>query len=228
MALERAQQTWATCFHQQLPRVWENAMPFIPVLNSVKVVLEHTKRGQLVVNVYHVSKSSPIITADLAGIAAIFFDWFDTSIKELTVDTMTLDRIVVTDLSVENGEQYIEVISPPLAGTATGSDLPNNAAMVVKHLSLQTGRSYRGRTYVAGLGEDYVGGDLPLTTTVADYGVAYQDLWDLLDGAGYFHSIVSYVEDGEPRVNGLVSPVIAYDNDGVMDSQRRRLTGRGA
>ncbi len=66
-----------------------------------------------------------------------------------------------------------------------------------------------------------------LATPLSDYVSDYANLNGDIEDADFFHSIVSYVEDGEPRVTGLVTPVTAYESDGVMDSQRRRLTGRG-
>lgn len=213
---------------KQFVRIWENAMAFIPVLNTVRVAMEYTKRGQLVVNVFHVSKSSPIVTVDLSTIADIFLQQWLQNWAPLTVDTQALQRVVVTDISAENGEQFISVQAPGEPGELEESDLPNNCALVVKHLSINTGRSFRGRTYVCGLSEAQVGGDLVLTTPLGDWVSSFQELNDDLQDEGYFHSIVSYVSEGEPRVTGLVSAVVGYDSEGVMDSQRRRLTGRGA
>lgn len=207
-------------------------MPFIPFTRGIKVAMEYNLAGQLVVNVYHIQSEDAIITANLEAIAAIFLDFWDTEftapMKASFTSDIALERIVVTDVSVADGEQYVEEPGTPIPGTNSGDSVPNNVAWVCSMRSTFTGRSRRGRNYYAGLPETLVVNNIVDAGHVLDMLENIVRLADKLDAEGFPLGVASYYTLGAPRATALFTAFTSFGGDTVVDSQRRRLPGRGA
>lgn len=202
-------------------------MAFIPLPNGLKVELKFTLAGQLMVNVFHVTSTQAIISANLSAIAAAFYTAWDANMRPLQGVATGLQEIVVTDVSQDDGIQVVYTTGLPAAGTATGDLLPFNVAMVSSNKSLNTGRSRRGRTYWGGFTEPNFAGSTPVTAVLTGILAFNNDLVSELGGIGATWGVASYVSAGVPRVTALFTPFTAFTVDGVTDSQRRRLPGRG-
>lgn len=202
-------------------------MPFIPIPNTMKVSLEYTLNGQLVVNVYHVEWPEPIITANLTAIAAVFANWWSVNMRQNFVTSMVLDRIVATDMGEAEGVQISYVTGLPQGGNIAGAPMPNNVAVVTSLRSSFSGRSRRGRKYWAGLvntevTDNFIGSALA-AAIVADM----VSLESAIDAAGGNLVVASLFSEGAPRTTGVVTTVQTFTTDLRIDTQRRRLPGTG-
>lgn len=142
---------------------------------------------------------------------------------------VALEQIVVTDLTTDTGPQVTYITGLPLSATG-GDSLPMNVTVAVKHVTLDRGRSKRGRSFIVGPPATAVdSGDIIGTAYLAASDTAFNDL-----RAGQFpinnetFGIVSRCHDNAWRTVGVFTPVTHSSTDRVFDSQRRRLTGRGA
>ena len=205
-------------------------MAFIPLPLGLRVAMEYTLDGQLVVNVYHVKASSPISTIYMEAILEAFQQWWEEDMALNFTSSIGLERIVVKDVSVEDGSQVEEEFATPLFGTVGSvAAVPNNVAICIGLKTAQTGRSFRGRNYYAGLLEtDFAlsllsGGRV---ATLFDSALALPGR--LNDLAEAELAIASYVHNGAPRTTGVLTPVTSMTINSIADSQRRRLPGRGA
>lgn len=204
-------------------------MAFIPLPAGIRVSMEYTLDGQLVVNVYHVKASAPIGTIYLEAVLEAFKQWWTEDMVANFTSSIGLERIVVKDVSVEDGIAVEEQYPSPYYGTiGSAAAVPNNVAIVVGLKTAQTGRSFRGRNYYAGLLEsDFAISILSPTRVAALFASVLLLPGRLNDLAEAELAVASYYNNGAPRVTGVLSPVTTMTLNSIADSQRRRLPGRG-
>lgn len=202
-------------------------MAFIPLPGGMKAEVKFSLAGELMVNVYHFKSSVPIGSANLSAIAQLIYEAWVTNLQPLQGTAVSLQEIVVTDVSEEDGIQVTWVDSLPDDGTATGDLLPFNVAVVISNRTGFTGRSRRGRTYIGGFTEPNVAGSTPVTAILTGLLAYHIEIADVALSNDAEFGVASYVADGTPRTEALFTAYDTFGVDGVTDSQRRRLPGRG-
>lgn len=203
-------------------------MAFIPLFNGVKVEVKFTLAGQLVVNVYHFESVDPIVTANLTALAALIKAAWIAEQQGAMSSLLSLNEIVCTDVSEEEGLQVIYTAGLPEVGESASPGLPNNVALVVKNFTDQIGRSRRGRTYIAGITETDVNANIPSNVFAAACVAYHTAIAEDALAAGFIFGVASYQHNNAPRVTAEFTPFTGFSVDMVTDSQRRRLPGRGA
>lgn len=202
-------------------------MAFIPVPNSAQLCFDFTTAGQNWQFCVVIRKSAPPLTStDLANASAVAASWWSTNLRPLIQNNTVLRQTRATDISVEGGGQSIATVGT--AGTNGGILVPLNAALVVSLRTAKRGRSYRGRIYLGGLEQT----DLVSETDVAGAYVtsvlaAIAALQSQLD-TNSFDLVVASKQHNKVVTNPAeTNEVIAATCDSHIDSQRRRLFGRG-
>jgi len=202
-------------------------MAFITLPGGVKVEVKFTVNGQVVVNIYHFTTSDPITTVNLSLLCEAIKSAWQANLRAACSDQTSLVELIATDVSEEDGIQVSYTTGLPDAGDDPVDTLPNNVAIVISNKSVFTGRSRRGRTYVAGFSRGFVDDNTPSPTLISAL-LAYQADVKLNAAAeGFDVGVASYVNDGAPRTTALFTTYTAFTVDAVTDSQRRRLPGRG-
>lgn len=198
-------------------------MAFQSVPNGVEVVFKATQNGIPVVNVYTVQDTTDHTEARLTEIGNTFFDWWQTNVRPGQVPSYILGQIVVTSLELATGPQVQLNFVTGNVGTASGSEMAANGALVVSWRTSAIGRSFRGRTYFGGLAQSSLTNAQTFTTgTVTGFATAGTALIDALNGIGAALAILSRVAAGVLRVTGLLTEVISVIVDNKVDSVRRR------
>lgn len=203
-------------------------MAFIPLIGGVKVEVKFLKNGQLVVNVYHFLSANALTTINLSALAAVIKTAWNDNLKTSMTNNISLEEIILTDAENETGLQLTYTSGLPLAGTGGVEDLPSNVAVVISNRSGLTGRSQRGRTYIAGMVPSTVTGNTVgsgLQTAMVAYHTDIMVEADLLD---FSFGVASYISAGAPRSEAQFTVFNAFQVENITDSQRRRLPGRGA
>jgi hypothetical protein len=139
-----------------------------------------------------------------------------------------LNMLRYTDLSTQTsgGIEYTQGM--PIMGTFPDDQgMPSNVTVAVKWTTGLRGRSYRGRTYHIGIPRSCVEGNLVATEYVADLKDAYQTLINRFTQTGGAMVIASRQNNSVIRETGVSTPVTAVSIEHTIDSQRRRLPGRG-
>jgi len=202
-------------------------MPFVPIPNTALVELRMTQGEQLIENTFHVEKEGILTVSDLQDIGATFVDWFDNH-RNLVIGTVTLREVAVRDLTTASSLGIIYATGLPLVGLLAGSAMPNSTTIAVKWGTGLSGRSFRGRTYHIGLAESQVSNNSIETATVTGLLASYNLLLTSINGSGYTMVVASRVANGVPRTTGGTTPILSASfADITVDSQRRRLPGRG-
>lgn len=198
-------------------------MAYIRLPLGIKVALEYEAHGKIVVNIYHVTTSDPIVTIKLLDIAQVFETWWDANMSDNMSNEIALVQVTCLNLNEANGEKLTLVVLPPIPGTIVGTSVPNNVAQVISMHTPLTGRSFRGRAYHAGITSGDVDGNeldpLVVAAMVLDYGLLEGSL-DFIDTQLV---VASFVTAGAPRAEGVATPVTSFSATSRVDTQRRRL-----
>jgi len=202
-------------------------MAFIPVPGCLQAELRYTLFGQRIENVLYFEASRPDQPA-MAALALALQAWWVDEIAPFVSVQLVLNEIYITDLTTDSGQTYSGIIAGGSGGEISDNALPGNVALCVSFRTANRGRSYRGRNYVPGLAETSVAGNTVEPTVVNGLQSGYGALISAAAGAGYPWVVASRYSGGDPRPAGILTRVTgARVVDPYVDSQRRRLTGRG-
>lgn len=204
-------------------------MAFIPVANTAEVHIRGASNGQRWENTLYFFKTSGWDAASMEVLANSIALWWSNSLSPHIAEDVTVGEIYVVDLSTATSPTFTLSIAPPLQGQAVTTQLPNNAAFVVSFRTAGRGRSSRGRNYIIGLGGQSATADPNIvnTTWAGNIVSGYEDLFGILVSDETW-VVVSRYFNNAPRLLGLTQPVTAVIyTDLRLDSQRRRLPGRG-
>jgi len=203
-------------------------MAFVPIPNSVKSSLDFTWGGQNVAITMGWTKETSVQGSDLTTLATALEGWADDYLMEHLNSGLVLVNINCTDVSSESGTSYDLQLTTPRAGTESGVAVPNNVAAVVTQRTLLRGRSYRGRVYIPGLSNSSLLNTIQLTSAAMAALLAdFYALFDVETAVGLWRSVHSRWHDKAARTTGVATRIWTYSVDSYLDSQRRRLGGRG-
>jgi hypothetical protein len=205
-------------------------MAFVPTPNVIQVEIRASVSGErcenrVMIDVFH----EPTL-ADMTSIANIFSTFLAASWIPLLPSTTVITELYLKSLHAQNApEATFPLPAGSYTGTASSVALPNNVSFCVSLRSNMTGRSARGRLFWLSLPELAVVGNTVDSTYAANVRSAVQQIDVGMTAAGYEWVIVSYRTNNAPRVGGpiyfSVNSVTTVDL--TVDSQRRRLPGRG-
>lgn len=203
-------------------------MAFVPVANAVLAEIRYTFDGQEVENtLWFWSGQAPTIE-QLQLLGSDLLAWWAQWMRPLLSDQLVLREAYLTDQSSANGFSATVTPSGFVTGEKPQPAMPANVSLAVSFRTNQRGRSFRGRNYVIGLCEDQVVLNNIVPTVANEFGGAYQQLFGVANDNGYIWVVCSRFANGAAREIGVVTPVSAVIvADGTIDSQRRRLPGRG-
>lgn len=178
-------------------------------------------------NVIHFRQVGAYDETTLLALAEAIQTSWDTNIKPRQIGTCKLLYIEATAVDVDNGAQVTLPVNA--FGTGTGDAAPNNVTEAIKFTTGFTGRSSRGRLYHIGLTRLAATGDQLTDATISANLTAYTNFFaDIQAAVDSNHVIVSYCNNGSWRTSASVLNVTNYlSSDNNVDSQRRRLAGRG-
>jgi hypothetical protein len=212
-------------------------MPFVPVPNTVAVDVVYELDSQSIENTLYFSKATAVAPEDLAALVEKVNETIRGNLIPLLSNVIHLLRVVGTLLDVVEGLVYVSTTSLPLAGGISEEPVPSNVAGCISLRTGLSGRSFRGRNYIPAIPNSLVSLNTMSSVFTTDVEGAYAQLRTNVDEIGWTHVIVSRfsgftIVDSRkvptPREEGIATPVInSFFVDATVDSQRRRLPGRG-
>jgi len=128
------------------------------------------------------------------------------------------------------GLEFDHADTPGTSDTA-GADIPTDTCIAIKRASVTLGRSGRGRLYWPIWKANWLSAadqvnDAALANIV-DALVAYQTAVEAALSPAEL-VVISLTNGGAPRVSGVAYQIVSWGTkDNLVDSQRRRLQGRG-
>jgi len=131
-------------------------------------------------------------------------------------------------LSEQNGIAIEYTAGMPLPGDNSSEMAPMNVTVAVKLVTGLRGRSFRGRIFVVGLTKTSMNGDTLTGDAVNNWKGIYESLLaEKIEAGDPGWCVVSRWQNLLPRAEGLATPIVSVEVDPTVDSQRRRLLGRG-
>lgn len=208
------------------------ARPFIPVANTVSVEMIYIMSTVVLENVMHVEGGAPFSGAQITTLRGVFDSWHNVSAKSLISPGCSLARIRTKALDSLASPYEDYTLPSPRAGTAGGALMPGNQTFAVKLSSGLTGRSARGRIYWppstdAMLTPYY--GTMNVASAAAIVAAVNTLIANITAANAAWHLVItSYMSGKAWRGAGVNYRVTgAGYSDLNLDSQRRRLPGRG-
>lgn len=204
-------------------------MAFQPVVDGVEVDVRGILDGQLVENTLYFKTGTGFGIDSLLSLAQVVDAWYKTNILSHLSDDMKLTEVYVTDLSTQTAPTAAYVEATPVAGGNSNEAMSNNVAPCISFRTSERGRSGRGRNYIPGISVDNVVRNT-INATWAGYMVTgYEALPDAVADLDCTWCVLSRKHAGGFRPAGLLIPITSVKfSDFIVDSQRRRLPGRGA
>jgi hypothetical protein len=204
-------------------------MPYVPAPNVAQVEIVQSLDGQIIENTLYFQASATLTFELMGELATAIVDWWTTEMAPGLSESLTLTSVVVTDLTTNTSPAILIPVVPAVPGEGTSPALPNNVTLCISFRTQFRGRSARGRNYISGLQENQV------ILSHFDAGVAdfFTAAYQQLQGAGDFVAglqwvVLSRFTNGDERTTALARPITAVTVvDNNVDSQRRRLPGRG-
>jgi hypothetical protein len=197
--------------------------PFVPVTDVASVTVNGSQAGhpaQFGLDCLHDGAITSITIDDLL---TIFDTWIAESLLPVMCEGSTINNIQARDLTSEDSYDQTSIVETD--GTNPTACEPAQVAVVLTKRTSLSGRSRRGRMYLFGVPEAYQQDERHITAAaVAAYNEVGSSLMTAFVGTEWTPVVVSYIDDGAPRVTPLVTPLTALEcRDSRYDTQRRRL-----
>lgn len=200
---------------------------------AAQVTMEGLLDGQQYINRFYVTRAdgqaewNRLALEEAAEKAETFFG---TNLAPLVVNELRLTEIRVRQMVPGIAPQFI--LASGLEGTDASEPSPNAIAACMTLSTGFAGRSARGRMYVGGVPANVVNGNTFDNTYVVEMNNAFQSgLLSRFANTGNIDMqvvIYSQFENGVLRPQAVLTPVTTISmRDNIVDTQRRRLPGRG-
>ena len=207
-------------------------MAFIPVPNTVRCDVVASLFGQIIENTLYFAFPDPPLSSIVGQLAASVGEWAVGALCTNLSNDYTYLRTEAQDISEEGAAALTDTVGTGTTGTSMNPAAPANVCAAVSFRTALGGRSYRGRNYVSGIPKASCEGN----QCNSDWGAALVAIYESLvpdfiedDLPDAVHVVVSRYHLNAPRVTGVTTPILTYLMTNLdLDSQRRRLTGRGS
>lgn len=209
-------------------------MPFVPVAGTAMCELRYTYLGQQMENTLYFFFDTAASPAILTDIGQMVIDWWIARQQDNVSNALVFNEVFVTDLTTATSPAISVQTPAATTGGKAGDPTPANVSLAISFRTAGRGRSSRGRNYFVGFVDDQVTGNVVNNIDAVDIRNAYTQLISDANDLGTPWVVVSRFSgvdaEGKPipraaGVTSLINAVSLVDND--VDSQRRRLNGRG-
>jgi hypothetical protein len=147
-------------------------------------------QGTQCLNVFHFRQKAGFLSA--INLIGEFQAGAQTEIRALIGSGMAIQRYACRSLIPYNADYYETTLSPTLAGTGGADVLPPQLAAIITWRTGAIGRRKRGRTYFAGLPQNFQTGGRLINTVLTNQGAAIGNKFMSLWGAGGSSATTEY------------------------------------
>lgn len=196
-------------------------MAFTPMFFTVMTTWTGHRALDLrqMVHCFRVNGANPTAT-DLTNLNNELIASLLPKLRGVSCNDLTWESVSSKFMGVVNGVEVTTPITANGSGNRAGNSQPGNVAYAVSWRTGQSGRSFRGRSYLCNLAETDCSGDT-ITSGLLALVVDFAQTFLLSRVGGKFDPAVG------SRVLQGSTKIISYVLEATLDSQRRRLAGRG-
>lgn len=196
----------------------------MPVPNNpevVKVAMVYARDTRQFINVLHFSQAGGWTLPQMQLLATDIVAWWEDFYRIGQPAAISLVQVQVRLLDPSNPLAWDFAPSPGIPGTSSDPPSPANVTLTVSWRTGLAGRKYRGRIYVPGITEAvaqlFDDASAAFITQMAIAGA------ELISGALSGAGVLSIFHVSTNTFTQVTSVVL----ESLLDSQRRRLAGRG-
>lgn len=203
-------------------------MAFIPTPNTIRVSFQFTWASQIVEITIAVTKASPWGEADMLTTLNDLSTWAQDELLPNLSNQLSLYNLTATSQESSSAPVVELPVSPPVSGSLDNPTVPNNVTLATSFLTPLRGRSYRGRVYTPGIDRTQLVSSTQYNSgIVAALTAAYAAINAAFTVVDAEHAVISTRTNNAARTTGVATSVTGYRTESFVDSQRRRLAGRG-
>lgn len=199
----------------------------LAIIDAAEVAIRFLKNGSQVENVIHVFAPAPLDYGQAGIINAVVQAWIVASLRPLqTNDTISTEIRVA---GVNANDPAFVFPGDGFSGSISNSQSPDNVTLSIKKNTGRSGRSYRGRIYHIGININAITNSRVSPGYLTQLVQCYTDLVTNLQVVSH-EMVVAHRDRTLPKPWPVtrVEPVLSMTvSDNIVDSQRRRLPGRG-
>ena len=205
-------------------------MPFQAAPNVIQANMNFLIDGQKCEMVFHFMKGSTVTGTDVQNIANQMISnfWFNHLRNDMS-NSVQLINVVATDIGSQTGFQHTAV--PAVGadfGTFGSNPVPNNVALVMTLKTNERSKNGRGRKFVPGTPIARIAGTIRVTNQqLVDVLASFGALFTVATLTGTQLAVLSRWLNKTLRPVARPLAVMTILGDVSLDSQRRRLEGRG-
>lgn len=196
-------------------------------IHGAQVSVRFTWDNQQCENVFHVytDPNTPLDQTTADGIHTVVNTWVKNTLQQHQTGNCLYREIAISD----TGNSALEwTYSGDMTGGPTTQSMPNNVTIAVKKNTGFAGRKFRGRFYHVGLDRSDVAGNYLGPSAAVAIQSIYASLMTSLATHGTPLAVAQRDHTVHPApVIGLTVVTSISLSDTAIDSQRRRLPGRG-
>lgn len=203
-------------------------MAFIPVPDAIQVEIRGLYFNQRVENTIWMLTGNGDQASGVVDACSLVFDWWVESVMPTLSVDYSLREVYASDQSNQFGPTNTQTPVTVLQGGINSAGAPGGTSLAVSFRTAGRGRSFRGRNFICGIPKTSIVGNV----VVSAYRSAVQSAYSALIGQGAAVDltwvVASKYANKQPRTVGITTTVQSVVvTDPNVDSQRRRLDGRG-
>jgi len=190
----------------------------------VQLNLIGTINGQTIENTFSYRSNPPVVS--LTDLAAFVNQW-RIDVTPLLVSFMSTAYTFVSIHAVTKHKDYANIsydynYAAGTTGGVTGDFTPNNAALVISWRTGAIGRSFRGRSFMGAIAESLtIGSSVVSAYLTQAVAFAARNITGWTVNSIFYNAVVA------SRAKTVLTVIVSAIIDAAIDSQRRRLIGRG-
>lgn len=205
-------------------------MPFVPATKVVMAEFRAVLDGEKVENTmyFQFADVGPSV-AQMQTLGETLRDaWIANALPQLP-PVYAFTEMYLTNLTTQTSPTVSVAVPAGQVGGIASPALPNSVTLCTSFRTAGRGRASRGRLFWPALTEPDVTGNVVSTARANGIlGAIVAVVAAAETGGLWSHVVVSRFLNGVPRASALIQVVTSYVQvDSYVDSQRRRLPGRG-
>jgi hypothetical protein len=205
----------------------ENKVIFQPVPNVIQVALGFSLEGSQSKNIINFRFPGLNPEDSMPGLSTELVTWYSDTLQPTISSNVLMSGFDLTYLGIETGRVMHWAPGTALYGGGLAVSSPANVTLAVRFGCGVRGRSGHGRIYQVGIPGVQTSGSYVASAFVSAIVAAWSALLNPAVIFAHKLSVVSRWHKGVVR-----NPAVSYDvtditANNVIDSQRRRLPGRG-
>ncbi|AXH79100.1 MAG: hypothetical protein [Circular genetic element sp.] len=203
---------------------------FQAVPNVMRADFRYQVGGQYCISSFYARKATPCTFTDVSNFAtAMHDDFWVTNLRPLVTSDFSQNGVSGVALDAPDSPFFgLDAAGATQNGTESGMSIPSGSCLVTTFKTAERSRNGRGRVYTSGIPLNKMADPTEVTTDyLADFITAMNSLITIATALSATLVVVSRWLNKVQRSEGVAIPITSITLDRYVDSQRRRLFGRG-